>query len=247
MRLMLCPGNRVRYNDALKTRLYGAARPAGRGCPVPDCAYLHTERKKPGVTLELLHLEYLEQHPTGYRYTRFCDLYRQWLARHRLSMRQEHRAGKKTFVDYAGQKPHLVDPATGGVTDVELFVGVLGASNYPCAEATATQQLPDWLGSHERMFRFFGGVTTALVCDFVPGNKIRVLCPTPLCGDGGRRGTGTQHRAQTRPHNHHRVLSQASSDSSLCQTGLRGNAAEEAVGGSQSWSAASFARRLSSA
>jgi len=89
----------------------GAPRRAGR---VPDCAYLHAERKKPGVTLELLHLEYLDQAiPTAYRYTRFCDLYRQWLARHRLSMRQEHRAGEKVFVDYAGQKPHLIDPTTG--------------------------------------------------------------------------------------------------------------------------------------
>ena len=61
-------------DDAPEARLYGPPRPAGRGRPVPDCAYLHTERKKPGVTLELLHLEYLERHPTGYRYTRFCDL-----------------------------------------------------------------------------------------------------------------------------------------------------------------------------
>jgi transposase len=152
-------------DDALEVRLYGPPRAASRDRPVPNCAYLHTERKKPGVTLELLHLEYLEQHPTGYRYTRFCDLYRQWLRRHRLSMRQEHRAGEKVFVDYAGQQPHLVDPRTGDVIDVELFVGVLGASNYTYAEATRTQQLPEWLGSHERMFRYFGGVTTAIVCD----------------------------------------------------------------------------------
>jgi transposase len=152
-------------DDALEVRLYGPPSATGRGRPVPNCAYLHAERKKPGVTLELLHLEYLEQHPTGYRYTRFCDLYRQWLARHRLSMRQEHRAGEKTFVDYAGQQPHLIDPRTGDVSAVELFVGVLGASNYTYAEATRTQQLSDWLGSHERMFRFFGGVSTAVVCD----------------------------------------------------------------------------------
>jgi transposase len=80
-------------------------------------------------------------------------------------MRQDHRAGEKVFVDYAGQKPHLVDPTTGEITDVELFVGGLGASNSTYAEATRTQQLPDWLGSHEWMVRFFGGVTVALVCD----------------------------------------------------------------------------------
>jgi transposase len=152
-------------DDALDARLYGAAVAPGAARPVPDCAYLHAERKRPGVTLELLHLEYLEQHPTGYRYTQFCAQYRQWLARHRLRMRQTHRAGEKTFVDYAGQKPHLVDPTTGEILAVELFVGVLGASNYTFAEATRTQQLPDWLGSHARMFHFFGGVSTAIVCD----------------------------------------------------------------------------------
>jgi len=151
--------------DALEVRLYGPPRAAGRGRPIPDCAYLHTERKKPGVTLELLHLEYLERHPTGYRYTRFCDLYRQWLGRHRLSMRQEHRAGEKVFVDYAGQKPHLVDPTTGEVRAVELFVGVLGASNHTYAEATRTQQLSDWLGSHQRLLTFLGGVPGAIVPD----------------------------------------------------------------------------------
>jgi transposase len=152
-------------DDILEARLYGAPVTPGVTRPLPDCAWIHTERRKPGVTLELLHLEYLEQHPTGYRYTRFCDLYRRRLAGHRLSMRQEHRAGEKVFVDYAGQKPHLVDPTTGEVIEVELFVGVLGASNCTYAEATRTQQLPDWLGSHQRMFRFFGGVTTAIVCD----------------------------------------------------------------------------------
>jgi transposase len=152
-------------DDALEARLYGAPTPPGASRPLPDCAYLHTERRKPGVTLELLHLEYLEQHPTGYRYTRFCDLYRRWLARHRLTMRQDHRAGEKVFVDYAGQKPTLVDPTTGEIVEVELFVGVLGASNYTYAEATRTQQLPDWLGSHQRMFAFFQGVAGAIVPD----------------------------------------------------------------------------------
>jgi transposase len=152
-------------DDALEARLYGAPATPGASRPLPDCAYLHTERRKPGVTLELLHLEYLEQHPTGYRYTRFCDLYRRWLARHRLTMRQDHRAGEKVFVDYAGQKPAIVDPTTGEIIEVELFVGVLGASNYTYAEATRTQQLPDWLGSHQRMFAFFQGVTGAIVPD----------------------------------------------------------------------------------
>ena len=96
-----------------------------------------------------------------------------------------------------GRSRHLVDPTTGeAITEVELFVGVLGASNYTYAEATYTQQLPDWLGSHTRMFAFFGGVSAAVVCDFVPGNKIAASVPSPVMwprrpeghGDAGCRG-----------------------------------------------------------
>ncbi len=152
-------------DDALTARLYGGPVDAGAARPLPDCAYLDTERRKRGVTLELLHLEYLEQHPTGYRYTRFCAIYRHWLARQGRTMRQVHRAGEKCFVDYAGQQPTLVDPTTGEVCPAELFVAVLGASNYTYAEATRTQQVPDWVGSHARAFAFYGGVPALVVCD----------------------------------------------------------------------------------
>jgi len=133
--------------------------------PWPDCAYIHRERRKPGVTLELLHLEYLEQHPDGYRYTQYCEIYRRWLKRRGLSMRQVHRPGEKLFVDYSGKKPALIDPTTGECTEVELFVAVLGASNYTYAEATRTQQVHDWIGSHARAFAFFGGVPEVVVPD----------------------------------------------------------------------------------
>jgi len=153
-------------DDVLESRLYGRPEVAGqRQRPAPDGAWIHAERRKPGVTLELLHLEYLERHPDGYRYTQFCDLYRRWLKRRGLSMRQVHRAGDKCFVDYAGQRPRLIDPTTGEVVEVELFVAGLGASNYTYAEATRTQQVPDWIASHARAFAFFGGVTSAVVCD----------------------------------------------------------------------------------
>jgi transposase len=153
-------------DEVLEGRLYGRPEVAGqRQRPWPDCAWIHAERRRPGVTLELLHLEYLERHPDGYRYTRFCDIYRRWLQRRGLAMRQVHHAGDKCFVDYAGQQPRLIDPATGEVVEVELFVAVLGASNYTYAEATRTQQVPDWIASHARAFAFFDGVTAAVVCD----------------------------------------------------------------------------------
>jgi transposase len=124
----------------LEARLYPrAANPTPRR--LPDFAYIHTERQRRGVTLQLLHLEYLEEEPAGYRYTQFCEYYRRWCRRRRISMRQIHRAGEKTFVDYSGKQPVIYDARTGQPTPVELFVGVLGASSYTYAEASATQQL----------------------------------------------------------------------------------------------------------
>src|SRR5438445_11240328 len=152
-------------DDVLPARVYGPPTPPTHHRAVPDCAALHAERRQPGVTLEPHHLEYLEQHPDGYRYTQFCEIYRRWLGRRGLSMRQVHHAGEKLFVDYADKKPSIIDATTGEVIEVELFVAVLGASNYTYAEATRTQQVPDWIASHQRAFAFLGGVTAALVCD----------------------------------------------------------------------------------
>ena len=152
-------------DDDLEKRLYGAPSPGPGSRPQPDCAWIHTERRRAGVTLQLLHLEYLEQHPGGYQYTQFCEIYRRWRKKQRRSMRQIHRAGEKMFVDYAGKKPAIVDASTGEVIEVELFVAVLGASNYTYAEATRTQRGEDWIASHQRAARYFGGVTKAWICD----------------------------------------------------------------------------------
>ncbi len=156
-------------DDGLDQRLYRttakASSSTGAERAVPDCAYLHRERRKPGVTLELLHHEYLEQHANGYRYSQFCDIYRRWLSKRGLTMRQEHRAGEKLFVDYSGKKPSIVDGKTGERVEVELFVAVLGASNYTYAEATASQQSHDFIASHVRALQYIGGVPGALVPD----------------------------------------------------------------------------------
>lgn len=81
-------------------------------------------------------------------------------------MRQSHRAGEKVFVDYSGKKPHLIiDQRTGELRPAELFVGVLGASNLTYAEASWTQTLPDWIGSHIRMLDYFGGSPAIFVPD----------------------------------------------------------------------------------
>ena len=144
-------------DDALDVKLYGPRLPATATRPAPDCVHIHIERKRPGVTLELLHVEYLEDHHDGYRYSQFCEIYRQWTKQHRLSMRQVHVAGEKLFVDYSGKKPSIKDAKTGELVEVELFVAVLGASNFTYAEATRTQQSVDFIQSHVRTYEFIGG------------------------------------------------------------------------------------------
>lgn len=113
----------------------------------------------------LLWQEYKAAHPDGYQYSRFCELYRSWQGKLDLVMRQDHRAGEKLFVDYAGQTAEVTCPDTGEVREAQIFVAVLGASNYTYAEATWSQALPDWIGSHQRAFHFFGGVPEIVVPD----------------------------------------------------------------------------------
>lgn len=151
---------------ALERLLYPPVRPVpNRDRPVPDWAEVHRELKGKGVTLQLLWQEYKAAHPDGYQYSWFCDLYRRWRSTLDLVMRQDHRAGEKLFVDYAGQTIEVVDPETGEARPAQLFVAVLGCSNYTYAEATWTQALPDWIGSHQRAFHFFGGVPEIVACD----------------------------------------------------------------------------------
>jgi transposase len=117
------------------------------------------------VTLQLLWEEHRAVHPDGYGYSRFCELYRSWEARLSPTMRQNHVAGERMFVDYAGTTLTVIDASTGEARTAQLFVAVLGASNYTYAEATWTQGLADWIGAHTRSFAFFGGVTTMVVSD----------------------------------------------------------------------------------
>lgn len=152
-------------DEQLERRLYGVKASVASRASLPTPQHIHNELKRPGVTLELLHIEYLEEHPNGFRYTAFCNHYRRWKERQDPRMRQVHRAGENLFVDYAGKRPHIVERETGEARDVELFVAALGASNKIFAEATETQQLEDWVGSHVRAVEFFGGAPRTLVPD----------------------------------------------------------------------------------
>jgi transposase len=117
------------------------------------------------VTLMLLWDEYKAQYPDGYQYSYFADLYRDYAKKLDISMRQVHRAGEKLFIDYCGQTVPVIDTSTGEVHDCQVFVAVLGASNYAYAEATFTQGLEDWANSHVRTFEFLGGVPEILIPD----------------------------------------------------------------------------------
>jgi transposase len=131
----------------------------------PDWAALARELKRPGVTLMILWDEYRAVHPDGYGYSRFCELFREYELRLSPTMRQHHVAGDKLFVDFSGKKITILDPATGEARAAEIFVAVLGASNYTYAEALWTQSLPDWIGAHVRMFSFYDGLPRLLVPD----------------------------------------------------------------------------------
>jgi len=152
---------------ALERRLYPpppVASPEER-C-LPDCGAIHRELKsRKNVTLQLLWEEYKQANPQGYAYSWYCELYRAWQRRLDVVLRHEHRAGEKTFVDYAGQTVPVTDPTTGEVRQAQVFVAVLGASNYTYAEASWTQNLWDWIQSHVRAFAFFDGTSQLVIPD----------------------------------------------------------------------------------
>ena len=142
------------------------AAPRKAQWPEPDYAAIRQQlQTHKHVTLQLLWEEYRGQHPDGYRYSRFCELYGRWLHCQEVALRHEHKAGEKLFVDYAGPTLRVHDPATGEVREAQLFVAVLGASNYTFAEATWTQGLGDWIGSHLRAFEFIQGAPAIVVPD----------------------------------------------------------------------------------
>jgi len=132
----------------------------------PDFKEMASELSTKGMTRLLLWQEYAEVHPDNhYSYSRFTVLYKQWHKHLKLSMRQTHIAGEKLFVDYCGPTLSVVNPDTGEMRSAQVFVAVLGCSSYTYAEATWSQTLPDWIGSHVRAFAFYGGVTEIIVPD----------------------------------------------------------------------------------
>lgn len=133
---------------------------------IPDWQGVQQELKGKGMTRLLLWEEYTGQYPNRcLSYSQFCDRYRHWRSKQKRSMRQTHKAGEKCFVDYCGQTVPIVNPGSGEIRDAQVFVGVLGASNFTYADATSSQSLPDWLGSHVHMLEYFGGCPELIIPD----------------------------------------------------------------------------------
>lgn len=140
-------------------------RRAGPARPKPDWAFVEKELRRRGVTLSLLWEEYRAEHPDGFGYSWFCEHYDAFKSRLRPAMRQTHAAGEKVFVDFAGDTIDVVDPVTGEVRPMKLFVAAMGASNYIFAQARASEQIADWIGAHVDLFAFLGGAPKFVVCD----------------------------------------------------------------------------------
>jgi transposase len=155
-------------NDTqLEQNLYpDVPRQAADKPTMPPMEYLFKELKKKHVTLQLLWYEYKQGNPGGYQYSYFCELYNRWRKHLDVSLRQEHLAGEKLFIDYAGQTVPIYNPKSGQVQiEAQIFIATLGASNYSFVEATASQTLADWIHSHIRAVEFFGGTAQILVPD----------------------------------------------------------------------------------
>jgi transposase len=165
--------------EALERLLFPAPPESPRNRPLPDWGRLHQELRRKGMTLGLLWQEYREAHPDGYGYSQFCERYRRWASTLEPVLRQHYVGGEKLFVDYAGQTVPVVDRHTGEVRQAQIFVAVLGASNYTYVEATWSQGLADWLGSHRRCFEFLGGVPALIVPDNIKSGVTSPCCYDP--------------------------------------------------------------------
>lgn len=152
-------------HEELEARLYPIAARAAAFVE-PDPRWIHRELRRVGVTLELLHQEYrAEQGEEALGYSAFCRRYQQWRTKRGPVLRQHYSGGEVLFVDFSGKRPSVVDPSTGEARDVELFVAVMGASNFTYVEAVATQRTADWIGAHVRALSYLGGVPRTLVPD----------------------------------------------------------------------------------
>lgn len=126
---------------------------------------MEKELKKRGMTRHILWERYIADHPDGYKVSQYKHHYQQWLKRSKPVMHIEHIAGDKMYIDFAGEKLHLVNKETGEITNVEVFISILGASQLTYVEATLSQCKEDFISCCEHALSFYGGVPMAIVPD----------------------------------------------------------------------------------
>ena len=135
----------------------------------PDWEYIHKELAKTGVTLKLLHSEYADkcadEGKISMGYNRFCKCYRNFALKSNVTSRVGHKAARLCEVDWSGPTMAVVNPDTGEVSTVYLFIGTLPFSRYAYVEATLNMKQDTWLLCHVHMFEFFGGSVPIIVCD----------------------------------------------------------------------------------
>jgi len=134
--------------------------------------YIEKELKRPGVTLQCLWQELFQERGL-YSYSQFCYHYQQWSKKQKVSMHIEHKAGEKMYVDYTGVKQEIIDSKTGEITQLEVFVAVLGSSQKCYIEAVKSQKKEDWIKANENALRFFGGVPRCIVPDCLKSAVIK--------------------------------------------------------------------------
>lgn len=152
-------------DEEIEARLFPPGSSLAPNRPQPDWEKVAIELRRKAVTLALLWEEYRGDCPSGYGYSSFCKMFSEYLGTVDPRMHQVHPAGEKLFVDYAGMTMRVVERLTGEISEVQVFVATLGASDYTYAEGTWSQSLEDWIGSHVRSFEFFGGAPQVIVPD----------------------------------------------------------------------------------
>lgn len=150
----------------LEARLYRDRRQPLADPREPDWAQVHDElRHHKHVTLQLLWQEYRGAHPDGYGYSYFCSHYRTYLGRIDVVMRQQHRAGEKLFIDWAGETLPYIDGPSGELRQAHIFLAVLGFSNYTFAHAYPDERTESFIAAHVAAFELFGGAPELIVPD----------------------------------------------------------------------------------
>ena len=148
-----------------------------------DFYYYEKELTRTGVTLCLLWEEYIQGNKDGFSYSRFCHHYRMWKSKQKPSMHIDHKAGDRVYVDFTGKKMQVADPVTGELTEAEIFVAILGASQLTYVEAAFSQKLEDWIRLNENALRYFGGAPRGISPDNLKSAVTKACNYEPLINE----------------------------------------------------------------